>query len=45
MWIIFFIIALLAAIILFVHINLELNALEKNIDGVIAELRKHYGLE
>lgn len=45
MWFVFFIIALVAAIVLFIHINLELNSLAKSIDTVVAEIRKHYGLE
>ena len=45
MWIILFVVALVAAVILFVHINLELNALGKNVDKVVADLKKHYGLE
>ena len=43
MWLILFIVALIGAILLFVHINLEMNSLGKNIDNLIAELKKHYG--
>jgi hypothetical protein len=43
MWLILFILALIGAILLFVHINLEMNSLGKSIDNLIAELKKHYG--
>jgi hypothetical protein len=45
MWLIFFVIALVAAIVLFIHINLELNALSKSVDTIVTDIRKHYGLE
>lgn len=45
MWIIFFLFALVAAIVLFIHINLELNTLGKNVDALVSAARKHYGLE
>jgi hypothetical protein len=43
MWLVLFILGLIGAIILFIHINLELNSLGKSIDTLIAELKKHYG--
>jgi hypothetical protein len=45
MWFALFIIGLIGAMILFIHINLELNSLGKGIDNLIAELKKHYGTE
>jgi len=42
MWLAFFIVGLIGAIILFIHINLELNSLGKNIDALVTELKKHY---
>jgi hypothetical protein len=43
MWLILFILALIGALLLFIHINLELNSLGKGIDNLITELKKHYG--
>jgi hypothetical protein len=43
MWLVLFILGLIGAIMLFIHINLELNALGKGVDNLIAELKKHYG--
>jgi hypothetical protein len=40
-----FIIGIIATIILFVHINLELNSLQKKTDSLKTEIKKHYGLE
>jgi hypothetical protein len=40
-----FIIGIIGTIFLFIHINLELNSLHKETDILIAEIKKHYGLE
>jgi hypothetical protein len=45
MWLILFILGLIGAILLFIHINLELNSLGKGIDNLIAELKKHYEIK
>ncbi len=45
MWIIFFFAALLAVIILFIHINLELNSLSKVVESLVSLIRKHYGID
>jgi hypothetical protein len=45
MWLFLFIIGIIGTMFLFVHINLEVNSLEKQTDTLIAELKKHYGLE
>jgi hypothetical protein len=43
MWLVLFILGLIGAIMLFIHINLELNSLGKGIDTLISELKRHYG--
>jgi len=45
MWLFLFIIGIIGTIVLFVHINLELNSLHKKTDALIAGIKKHYGLE
>jgi hypothetical protein len=45
MWFFLFIIGIIGALFLFVHINLELNTLQKTTDNLTAEIKKHYGLE
>jgi len=45
MWILFFICGLIGAIMLFIHINLQLNTLGKSVDNLVTELKKHYGSE
>jgi hypothetical protein len=45
MWFAIFILGLVAALVLCITINLELNALSKTIDTFILEIKKHYGLE
>ena len=45
MWLFLLIIGIIGTIFVFVHINLELNALSKNIDSLNAEIKKHYGIE
>jgi hypothetical protein len=45
MWLVLFILGLIGAIVLFIHINLELNTLGKGIDALITELKKHYEIK
>lgn len=45
MWLILFILGLIGAILLFIHINLEMNSFGKAIDNLIAELKKHYEIK
>jgi hypothetical protein len=45
MWYILFILGIIGAIMLVIHINLELNTLGKGADTLLAELKKHYGIE
>jgi hypothetical protein len=42
MWIAFFVLALIAVIILVVHINLELGSLDKRLSAFTDALRKRY---
>ncbi|MBD3343482.1 MAG: hypothetical protein GF401_00295 [Chitinivibrionales bacterium] len=45
MWLIFLFAALIGILILLVHINLELNSLDKVVNELMEALRKHYGTE
>jgi HAMP domain-containing protein len=45
MWMLFFIVGLIAAIALCIHINLEVNALGKSVDTLTSELKRHYGIK
>ena len=45
MLILFFIIAIIGTIFLFIHLNLELNSLNKKTDTLVSEIKKHYGIE
>jgi hypothetical protein len=43
MWIVFFVLGIMGTLLLFIHINLELNVLHKKMDNLIMEIKKHYG--
>jgi hypothetical protein len=45
MWILFFVLAVIAACIIVFHITLEFNVLEKKTDELFASLKDHYGIE
>ena len=45
MWIVFFVLGIMGTLLLFIHINLELNSLGKKMDNLIVEIKKHYGIK
>ena len=45
MWVFLLVIAIIGTIFLFIHLNLELNSLNKKTDTLIKEIKKHYGIE
>ncbi|MBD3422725.1 MAG: hypothetical protein GF398_21640 [Chitinivibrionales bacterium] len=42
MWIVFISIAIFGILVLAVHLNIELNSLDKSITGMTDAIRKHY---
>jgi predicted PurR-regulated permease PerM len=42
MWIVFFVISLIAIVILLFYILIELNEFEKKINEIAADIKKHY---
>jgi hypothetical protein len=44
-WIVFFVLGIMGTLLLFIHINLELNSLGKKMDNLIVEIKKHYGIK
>jgi hypothetical protein len=45
MWLFFFFAAVIATVLILVVCMIELNTLEKETDGFVTELKKHYGIE
>jgi hypothetical protein len=45
MWLVFFVLGIMGTLLLFIHINLELNSLGKKMDNLIVEIKKHYGIK
>jgi hypothetical protein len=45
MWFIFFIVAMVATILVLVFCMIELNTLEKDTERFVTDLKKYYGIE
>ena len=45
MWLVFFVLGIMGTLLLFIHINLELNSLGKKMDNLVMEIKKHYGIK
>ncbi|MGB7568076.1 MAG: hypothetical protein WBM07_09460 [Chitinivibrionales bacterium] len=45
MWLVFFVLGILGTLLLFIHINLELNSLNRKMDNLVMEVKKHYGIK
>jgi hypothetical protein len=45
MWIFFLILGIIGTIFIFIHVNLELNSINKKTDTLLREIKKHYQFE